>query len=120
MSWSRNGIQFSKRFESPLYISIPLTFNIGNEPTLSNRPLSPSSKNIQLEIAQDKDSVTCVWDACLSLIGYFSSNPQIILKNKKKLNIIEIGAGCGALSISLFHILSSLSRYINSYTHLHN
>ncbi|KAI8800251.1 putative methyltransferase-domain-containing protein [Cladochytrium replicatum] len=124
LAWRRNFLNTNARFASPLYISFShaqhSTVRISSSPVTSD-----SQYETSLSIVQSLDTVNCLWDACTVLSGCLFSRPQNILgrissPNQSHLRILEIGSGCGALSIVVSKALGRALREAENSTMIEN
>ena len=89
--WIRQEYKTNKdKFEKPFKISI-------------ENPASDSLKT-QLVLEQNYQGLGCtVWDGSIALAKMFENDLELI-KNLKRFNVLELGAGCGLVGLTLLHL----------------
>ena len=89
--WIRQEYKTNKdKFEKPFQISV-------------ENPSSDSLKT-QVVLEQNYQGLGCtVWDGSIALAKMFENDLELI-KNLKRFNVLELGAGCGLVGLTLLHL----------------
>ena len=87
--WIRQEYKTNKdKFEKPFKISIE----------------NPDGLKTQLVLEQNYQGLGCtVWDGSIALAKMFENDLELTM-NLKRFNVLELGAGCGLVGLTLFHL----------------